>query len=128
MSVGTAKPIFVVESIVETARFYRERLGFCSPIVSEGYGVLRRDDLEIHLMPVHKEAGKMNPNNAVKKMASDVYVVVTDVDQLYQEFTVQGLKITRGPETYQGISREFVVEDLNGYWLCFSQEFKPWRD
>jgi predicted enzyme related to lactoylglutathione lyase len=128
MSIGAANSIFVVENILETARFYREKLGFSSPVVSERYGVLRRDDLEIHLMPVHQEASKMNPNNAVKKTASDVYVVVTDVDQLHQEFAAQGLKITRGPETYQDVSREFVVEDLNGYWLCFSQEFKPWRD
>jgi predicted enzyme related to lactoylglutathione lyase len=126
--IGAAQPIFVVANVVQTAQFYREQFGFSNPMVSEGYGVVRRDELEIHLMPVHAEGGRMNPNNTVKKVASDVYVVVDDVDVLHQEFAAQGLKIVRGPETYQDLSREFVVEDLNGYWLCFSQEFKPWRD
>jgi predicted enzyme related to lactoylglutathione lyase len=126
--IGAAQPIFVVANVVQTARFYREQLGFSSPVVSEGYGVVRREKLEIHLMPVHAEGGRMNPNNTVKKVASDVYIFVDDVDVLHQEFAARGLKITRGPETYQDVSREFVVEDLNGYWLCFSQEFKPWRD
>jgi catechol 2,3-dioxygenase-like lactoylglutathione lyase family enzyme len=126
MKVGAAQPILIVENIEASVDFYREKLGFSCPVVSDGYAVVRRDSLEIHLMPAHRNGLQVNPNNACKSAASDVYVVVDDLEALYREFT--GLNIVRGPETYQDTSREFVVEDLNGYWICFSQEFKPWRD
>ena len=128
MKLKAANPIFVVPNVADTLEWYAANLGFQIIVNSSGYGVMRRDALEIHLMPVHKESGATNPNHRVKAAASDVYVVVEDVDTLHANCTARGLNIPRPLETQAKLSREFVMEDLNGYRLCFSQEFKNWRN
>ena len=128
MKLKAANPIFVVPNVADTLAWYAANLSFQIVVNSSGYGVMRRDALEIHLMPVHKESGATNPNHRVKTTASDAYIVVDSVDDLHAECVARGVTIARPLETKAELSREFVLEDLNGYRLCFSQEFKNWRN
>lgn len=51
----------------------------------------------------------------------DLYVRTDDVDTLYQKLSSR-VEIRQGVEnTFYG-TREFVVRDLNGFWLTFGQQ------
>ena len=116
-------PYFVVDDVVTTANFYRDRLGFH---YERFWGdppcfcmVLRRG---IVIMLAQLEArGMMRPNHTVdpEGEAWDAYVWVEDADELHAELTSRGVTITRelGDRPYG--CRDFDVEDCNGYRLCF---------
>ncbi len=51
----------------------------------------------------------------------DLYVYVDDVDVLYQRFKDQ-VEVVEGPhDTFYGM-REFILRDLNRFWITFGQE------
>ena len=116
-------PYLVVDDVVTTADFYRDRLGFH---YERFWGdppcfcmVLRRG---IVIMLAQLEArGVMRPNHTVdpEGEAWDAYVWVEDADELHAELTSRGVTITRelGDRDYG--CRDFDVEDCNGYRLCF---------
>jgi uncharacterized glyoxalase superfamily protein PhnB len=52
---------------------------------------------------------------------SNIYVFVSDIDDVYEELKGRGAKIAAEPETWPYGMREFAVEDLNGYRLCFGE-------
>jgi hypothetical protein len=51
--------------------------------------------------------------------AWDAYVWVKDVDQLYDEFLRNGVPILRKPKDRDIGNRDFEIEDINGYIICF---------
>jgi predicted enzyme related to lactoylglutathione lyase len=119
----SAAPYFVVDDVVTTANFYRDRLGFH---YERFWGdppcfcmVLRRG---IVIMLAQLEAGGlMRPNHTVdpEGEAWDAYIWVDDADALHAELRSRGVTITRelGDRPYG--CRDFDVEDCNGYRLCF---------
>ena len=51
----------------------------------------------------------------------DLYVKTENVDDLYQRLR-ERVAIREGPhDTFYGM-REFIVRDLNGFWVTFGQE------
>jgi uncharacterized glyoxalase superfamily protein PhnB len=46
---------------------------------------------------------------------------VTDVEGLYKNLQLRGALITRGLEERPWASKDFYVEDPDGYMLCFSE-------
>jgi predicted enzyme related to lactoylglutathione lyase len=119
----SAAPYFVVDDVVTTANFYRDRLGFH---YERFWGdppcfcmVLRRG---IVIMLAQLEAGGlMRPNHTVdpEGEAWDAYIWVDDADALHAELRSRGVTITRelGDRPYG--CRDFDMEDCNGYRLCF---------
>ena len=121
MAFGTAIPILPARDLAETRAFY-ERLrfetGYWSP-GSEGYAVLRRDDLEIHffahetLVPSENYAG--------------CYWRVDDADALHQECLALGLGSEGAPSLTAIVDRawemrEFELIDPNGNVIRIGQE------
>ena len=118
-------PYFVVDDIVSTANFYRDKLGFgynrfwneppsfC--MVSRGGAVI--------MLAQHMEPGAIRPNRLVDPAgeAWDAYIWIDDADKLSAEFKSKGVKITREVCTQSYGCRDFDVEDCNGYRLCFGQ-------
>ncbi|HKV26809.1 MAG TPA: VOC family protein [Candidatus Acidoferrales bacterium] len=119
-----AHPHFIVNNIVESAEFYRDKLGF----TFERYWgeppcfvMVLRDDVEFFLSC--PGPGLAKPNHKVHpEIAWDAYVNVTNVDALCDEFKSKGVKILRGPENAFYDQREFEIEDCNGYCVCFAQD------
>lgn len=116
-------PQFVVPDVVETAEYYRDKLGFdilgffADPPV---YAMVRRDTAEIHFGKADSE--KMQVNETVRRgLGTDAYIFVTDVNALYQEFLEKGVEITEGPikRIYDCI--EITVKDCNGFQLVFGE-------
>jgi predicted enzyme related to lactoylglutathione lyase len=117
-------PYFIVDDVVATANFYRDRLGFrYERFFGEppSFCMLHRNGAIIMLsqLPV---GGAMRPNHLATPEADDAwdaYLWVDNADALHREFRDRGVAITRDLCDQPYGCRDFDVEDCNGYRLCF---------
>ena len=119
-------PYFIVDDVVMTANWYRDKLGFqyerfwgeppCFCMVSRGGMIIMLKQLP--------ETGLMRPNHLAdpEGEAWDGYVWVDDANALYDEFKNKGVKIARKICDQPYGNRDFDVEDCNGYRLCFGSD------
>lgn len=110
-------PVLSVDNVFETAVFYREKLGFEIDFV---YGdppyyamVKRGNNVSIHLSEREDTTKKIKPCH--------VYVFVSDVDAVYEEYRSKGLSIADPPEDQDYGMREFDLVGPNGHFLTFGQ-------
>jgi hypothetical protein len=116
-------PQFVVPNVVRTAEYYRDKLGFeilgffAEPPV---YAMVRRDSAEIHFGKADSETIQLN--EAIRKgLGSDVYIFVTDVNALFEEFRSRDVEILEGPVRREYECTEITVKDCNGFKLVFGE-------
>jgi hypothetical protein len=116
-------PQFVVPDVVQTAEYYRDRLGFeilgffADPPV---YAMVRRDSAEIHFGKADSENVQMN-EMVRRGLGTDAYIFVTDVNALYREFVEKGVEVTEGPIKRVYNCTEITVKDCNGFQLVFGE-------
>jgi uncharacterized glyoxalase superfamily protein PhnB len=124
-------PLFVVDDVEESAEYYREKLGFdidgyCG--YPPRFTSVLRDGIEIMLKSIGEaERNRFSPDPHAKRKLHqsadcDAYISVADLDALYHELKLRKAKIVRKPATTEYETREFAVEDCNGYIICFAQE------
>jgi predicted enzyme related to lactoylglutathione lyase len=116
-------PYFIVDDVVASANFYRDKLGFqYERFWGEPpcFAMVHRSGVTIMLSQL-EETGLMRPNSAVDPEGSawDAYVWVEDADALCEEFKGKGVRITRDICDQPYKCRDFVIQDCNGYTLCF---------
>ena len=119
-SITAAAPQFLVEKLDESLAFYEERLGFSRDFVYEGfYAGISRDRAVIHL----KCAPKLEAERAHRRSEEhlDAFLIVDGVGDLHAELVGRGAPITSPLETTPWGTRDFSVEDPDGYILCFSE-------
>jgi len=116
-------PFFIVDDVVATANFYRDKLGFryerfwgeppCFCMVKRGGVIIMLSQLP--------KTGLARPNRIADPdgEAWDAYVWVDNADALFAEFTEKGVKIARAICDQPYGNRDFDIEDCNGYRLCF---------
>ena len=121
-------PYFVVDDVVTTANFYRDKLGFeyerfwgeppCFCMVHRSGIVIMLGQLEV--------TGVMRPNRTVdpERGAWDAYIWIDNADALYAEFKAKGVIIARDICDQPYGCRDFDVDDCNGYRLCFGQNLE----
>jgi predicted enzyme related to lactoylglutathione lyase len=121
-------PYFIVDDVVTTANYYRDKLGFhydrfwgeppCFCMVARCGVVIMLGQLE--------KAGVMRPNHTVDPEggAWDAYIWIENADALNAEFKLKGVKITRDICNQPYGCRDFDVEDCNGYRLCFGHDLE----
>ena len=119
-------PYFIVDDVIATANFYRDKLGFCYDRFwgePPCFCMVRRSGITIMLSQFD---GAMRPNHLVdpERGAWDAYVWVDDADALHREFTSKGVKIARDISDQPYGCRDFDVEDCNGYRLCFGHDIE----
>ena len=119
-------PYLVVDDVVTTANYYRDRLGFGSERFwgePPCFCMVRRNGVVIMLAQL-QQTGVVRPNRVVdpEGEAWDAYVWIDDADALHAEFTSKGVRITRDLCDQPYGCRDFDVEDCNGYRLCFGQD------
>jgi predicted enzyme related to lactoylglutathione lyase len=119
-------PYFLVDDVVATAHYYRDKLGFtferfwgeppCFCMVTRGGVVI--------MLSQSTTTGVMRPNPVAdpKREAWDAYLWVDDADALYTEFKSRGVTIARDICDQPYGCRDFEVEDCNGYRLCFGHD------
>jgi uncharacterized glyoxalase superfamily protein PhnB len=118
-------PYFIVDNVVTTADFYRDKLGFHYERFwgdPPCFCMVKRSGIVIMLSQFAK-AGLMRPNRIAdpRGEAWDAYIWVEDADSLHAEFKSKGVTITRNLCDQVYGCRDFDVEDCNGYRLCFGQ-------
>lgn len=115
-------PSFVVSDVVATASYYRDVLGFqilgffADPPV---FAMVGRGGVEIHF---GKADAEPQPSNLkFRRISSDAYIWVDDVEALHQELIASGADILEGPTLRIYNCVEMEVRDCNGFKLVFSQ-------
>ena len=124
----TIAPYFIVDDVVTTANYYRDKLGFkyerfwgepaCFCMVSRNGIVI--------MLAQFETTGVMRPNHIADPEggAWDAYIGIEDADALSEEFKAKGVKITRDICDQPYGCRDFDVEDCNGYRLCFGHDIE----
>jgi hypothetical protein len=89
----------VAPDVVKTAEFYRDELGFkilgyfFDPPV---YAMVSRDGAEIHFGKAYADAVQVN-ESVRKGLGTDVYIWVSDIDQLFGELSSRKVELVEGP-------------------------------
>ena len=113
-------PQFLVDDLEKSIAYYRGELGFDVDFVYQSvYAGVSRDGASIHL----KRAPKTIDDRAHRKNNDhlDAYVDVSNVDALFADLTARNAKVTKPLEDQPWQCRDFWVEDIDGYILCFSE-------
>lgn len=122
-------PYFVVEDVVTTANFYRDKLDFdYERFWGEPpcFTILRRQGAMIMLRQL-STPGYMRHNQVPEKdkdedFTWDAYLWIDDADALYAKCQANGVKIVRPICDQEYNMREFDIEDCNGFRLCFGHD------
>jgi len=110
-------PYFVVDDVFASAAYYRDVFGFTFDqfwLEPPQFVIVMRDGIQIMLHQPGEGGTEVRPNGKV-------IPYVRDVDSLYSEFTERGANTLGEPELMPHACREFRVQDINGYVLCFGQ-------
>lgn len=124
----TIAPYFVVDDVVATANYYRDKLGFQYHRFwgdPPSFCMVTRSGVVIMLSQLAR-CGVMRPNRTAdpEGEAWDAYIWIEDADALNSEFKSKGVLITRDICDQPYGCRDFDVEDCNGYRLCFGQDIE----
>jgi len=124
----TIAPYFIVDDVVTTANYYRDKLGFqYSRFWGEPpcFCMVTRSGIVIMLGQFEKK-GVMRPNRTVDPEggAWDAYIWIENADALLAEFKSKAVTIAREICDQPYGCRDFDVEDCNGYRLCFGQNLE----
>jgi predicted enzyme related to lactoylglutathione lyase len=119
-------PYFIVDDVVATANFYRDKLGFSYERFwgePPCFVMVRRNGICIMLKQL-QSSGFMHPNHTPDKddFVWDTYIWVDQVESLYDQFKKAGVQIVRPMCDMEYNMREFDILDCNGYRLCFGQD------
>jgi len=119
-------PYFLVGDVHATAEYYRDVLGFGFDQFwgdPPAFVMVKRDGIQIMLrQPARDDAAPAGANRSRVAHSLDAYVYVRDIDALYTEFRASGAKLLCEPSDQPHDCREFELEDLNGYVICFGQD------
>jgi hypothetical protein len=121
-------PYFLVSDVVTTANYYRDKLGFAyerfwgEPAT---FCMVYRSGIIIMLSEADtKEAVSPNRLRESEGEAWDAYVWIDDADALIQEYRQRGVKIARDICDQPYGMRDFDIEDMNGYRICFGHDIE----
>ena len=116
--VTSLAPQFLVDDLERAIAYYRDALGFTFGKPWEGfYAIGRLDGLELHL----KEAAK-NPAERKHRRDNehlDAAAGVDGIEAFYEQCVSNGAKIIKPLAPTEWGTRDFYVEDPDGYIICF---------
>lgn len=111
-----AAPVLASLEMEETLRFYVQQLGFKQAYGDENYGIVRRDEIDIHFW---KCDDKIHPEN------TSCYIYVRGVDSLYEEMLGVHVVHPNGHlKDHPHEMREFSIVDNFGNLIRFGEEIK----
>ena len=108
-------PVLSVDDVMEAANFYKHKLGFDITFTygePTYYAVVKRGEgVSIHLSE--------REDTSTPIARCHVYIFVSDVDALYEEYLSKGVKIHTPPATQEHGMRDFDLNDSSGHFLTF---------
>jgi len=109
----TAVPILASLNAEETINFYVKKLGFTLINNWDGYVILSRDEITLHLWPCK--------DPEIPK-ATGCYINVTEVEKLYDEYQTVGVVHPNGPlKEMPWKMKQFSILDNNGHIIHFGE-------
>lgn len=108
----SAVPIIPAREIVATAAWYRDRLGFEVVHTEREYGIVARDDVQVHFW---------GPSGIAPKESMTMYrIEADDIAQFHEHCRAEGIVHPNAPlEDKPWGTREFAVIDGDGNLLTF---------
>lgn len=122
-------PQWIVENLENTLSFYTEKLGFKVDWSGTLFAIVSCGSVTIMLRQLNKE-GLKRPNkipfvesgwHTDREEAWDAYVWADNVDDLYDSLKKRNVRIIKKIQNSEYGNRDFEIEDINGYILCFGQ-------
>lgn len=116
-------PILLVSDIVNSAEWYKEKLGFSfdklrgEPPV---FCILERDGFRLMLSQV-KDKNEIKPHWKIVEKMWNVYFWVDDAESMYKEFQKRGAKIDYELYLTSYNVKEFGINDPDGYDIAFGE-------
>jgi catechol 2,3-dioxygenase-like lactoylglutathione lyase family enzyme len=111
-------PQFLVDDLDRSIAYYRDAIGFVFGESWDGfYAIGRLDGLELHL----KEAPKVPAERKHRRENEhlDAAAGVDGIEMFYEQCVANGAKILKALATTEWGTKDFYVEDPDGYILCF---------
>jgi Glyoxalase/Bleomycin resistance protein/Dioxygenase superfamily len=111
-----AVPMFHVPDVGKTADWY----------VSIGFTLIEKyddgDEVIFALLSLREpaDAERRRAISSAPRRDADLYVYVDDVDALFRQIGDRGEIVEALHDTFYGM-REFIIRDINGFWLTFGQ-------
>ncbi len=118
-------PVFLVDDIVQTVEYYRDVLGFEVDFLygdPPAYASVSRDDAIINFSRSEPSGRRNSITTAGAGNGTDAYIVVSDVEDVFDEFKSHGAKIVTAIVSQEYGMREFQIEDCNQYRLALAEE------
>ena len=114
-------PVFTCDDPLKTALFYETKLGFHAAHLDDEsmpHIRLHRDNIEIILAK-----GKEDETVSRSSSLYDLYIFVSEPMMLQMELQNAGVTVIKVLEDSDTVhtNREFVIEDIDGRRICFSQ-------
>lgn len=110
-------PQFLVDDLVRSMAYY-QKIGFVFGEPWDGfYAIGQLDGLELHL----KEAPKYEAERQHRREHEhlDAAAGVDDIETFYAQCAANGVRIIRPLTTTAWGTKDFYVEDPDGYVVCF---------
>lgn len=113
-------PSFLVSDLGASVAYFRDKLGFevSYQIDDPPFATLSRDNLVVLLRRTEQPVAGL-ANQRVEPSEADVYIQVSDVDQLHAELRERGADVLSEPTTRPYEHRDFAVRLPDGYLLLF---------
>ncbi len=110
-------PQFLVDDLARSIAFYRQ-LGFAFGEPWEGfYAIGLLDGLELHLKEAPKNASERQHRKANEHL--DAAAGVDGIEAYYEQCRSQGVTILKTLTATEWGTKDFYVEDPDGYVVCF---------
>jgi len=110
--------------LLKTSEWYVKNLGFKAKSylnVKEPHICLYKDSIEIVLLK--SKLDKIIPNRKLHGYGYDGYFTGLGIAELYNEIlSKKSVKIIRRLKTTDYNNQEFVIEDIDGRWICFGKK------
>lgn len=116
--VTSLAPQFLVDDLNRAIAYYRDALGFTFGQPWGGfYAIGRLDGLELHL----KEAPKNRAERKHRRDSEhlDASAGVDGIEPFYEQCVARGAKILKPLAATEWGTKDFYVEDPDGYIICF---------
>lgn len=112
-------PCLLVHDIQKTISFYKDYLHFRVKKASKDFGLVERGDVKI----TFRKSDKIQIDNECEyNERRHMEIMVEDLNHLYHEFSLNGVRILCGPHELPNTKRTLEVEDCNGYILMFTED------
>lgn len=127
-------PVLPVRDTAKSAEFYAEKLGFRIGQMDEGYAIVHRDIIEIHLWAATDESWKGRDGSTPIVTGAESFLAGTascrihvgGIEAQCEEYRQGGVLHPNGPlrDKPYGL-REFAVLDLDGNLITFFDRIPP---